>query len=408
MRCSALTLKNKQCLNNAFIGDFCRIHSKKLGHSKKYVKKATSFLVTPPSINIFLQPKFPFLYQIGDQFVGLNTSLFIDNICGKTIKNAVKEAVTETKKQELKNKISSASTCECCFENGIQTNQLIRCSCESPHFVCIDCITRHVESKIEAGASLKCMFNCLGVYDKKILKMVLSDELNTKFLKAINRQEVSEFAKSIDNYQICPFCSEYGCVIEGHIPSVCCGICSKLWCSKCRRTSHQGDCYVLPKNTEEETIKIIDRILEEISTEALTHSCPSCKVKFFKEEGCNHMTCPKCGTGSCFICGIKVEIKYFGTNRVPSGYWHFKGHAFSSRYATCVLYNNFEGADRGNIGYNNTRLEQELEKFILQNTEKSREIIYKRLVHLKQSKDFLKTVSRKYKINTGDDMCRIF
>jgi TRIAD3 protein (E3 ubiquitin-protein ligase RNF216) len=60
------------------------------------------------------------------------------------------------------------------------------------------------------------------------------------------------------------------------------------------------------------------RIIEEKMTEALLRICYKCKRQFYKEEGCNKMTCP-CGALMCYICDKPVlNYKHFnsqgGTN----------------------------------------------------------------------------------------------
>ena len=37
--------------------------------------------------------------------------------------------------------------------------------------------------------------------------------------------------------------------------------------------------------------------------------CPNCKTKFFKEEGCNKMSCPKCKTSICYLCKQVVKVR---------------------------------------------------------------------------------------------------
>ena len=63
--------------------------------------------------------------------------------------------------------------------------------------------------------------------------------------------------------------------------------------------------------------------LENVATEAMVRQCAKCKnrftqimfmlsfmqyllyfiaIRFFKEEGCNKMKCPKCGQSMCYLC----------------------------------------------------------------------------------------------------------
>lgn len=37
-----------------------------------------------------------------------------------------------------------------------------------------------------------------------------------------------------------------------------------------------------------------------------TTRCPRCEVAVEKSEGCNHMTCMRCGTHFCYRCGSKI------------------------------------------------------------------------------------------------------
>ena len=49
--------------------------------------------------------------------------------------------------------------------------------------------------------------------------------------------------------------------------------------------------------------------IEEQLSEAMIRECWKCKSKYFKEEGCNKMTCPKkdCGAKMCYLCKKPVK-----------------------------------------------------------------------------------------------------
>ena len=71
----------------------------------------------------------------------------------------------------------------------------------------------------------------------------------------------------------------------------------------------------MEKKGEEEERKRI----EEQLTEAMMRECWKCKVKYYKEEGCNHMTCPRpgCGAEMCYLC--KQPLKDYFDNHFYDG-----------------------------------------------------------------------------------------
>merc|ERR1719382_1547864 len=38
-----------------------------------------------------------------------------------------------------------------------------------------------------------------------------------------------------------------------------------------------------------------------------TKACPVCGVRTEKTGGCNHMTCQRCGSDWCWVCGVKLD-----------------------------------------------------------------------------------------------------
>ena len=74
----------------------------------------------------------------------------------------------------------------------------------------------------------------------------------------------------------------------------------------------------MEKKDEEEARK---RIEEQLS-EAMIRTCWKCQTKYFKEEGCNKMTCPKptCGAKMCYLCKqpVKDYTHFYGQGGAPT------------------------------------------------------------------------------------------
>jgi len=55
-------------------------------------------------------------------------------------------------------------------------------------------------------------------------------------------------------------------------------------------------------------------------------ACPGCTVRIEKSQGCNHMTCRRCGGHFCFRCGEKL----FAAN--PYAHFQQKGPCFQKLF----------------------------------------------------------------------------
>lgn len=90
--------------------------------------------------------------------------------------------------------------------------------------------------------------------------------------------------------------------------------CLKESCLLCKEPNH------IPLRCEEvEKAGVTDyrKKVEEAMTASLVRTCPKCKAKFFKTEGCNKMTC-SCGAHVCYVCREIIKGK--------DAYSHFCNH----------------------------------------------------------------------------------
>jgi len=228
-------------------------------------------------------------------------------------------------------------------------------------------------------------------------------QIKTKWLELVTLTDIYKLANICDDYVICPLCRKWGCIYEAN-PLVKdkvyidCHHCKLKWCNICKREAH-GDadydggkyaCYTLifkDEEKEEQRITIIDTLIQDIVSKALTHNCSTCGCAYIKEEGCNLMVCSHCNGMSCYICNAKIYYK-----EGKGKYWHFAGHELSDPDTNCLIWNNVADdgqVNQGNTNYNNTKILKELILLILNNSKITGKIIYDRILFLyEKDKDF--------------------
>lgn len=330
----------------------------------------------------------------------------------QNIKDEIEKAKLDKIVKEI-DKLNSITTCKVCGDSVTNNSDLIRCckaTSTNEHLVCNLCLIRHISILVADGiGSYTCMFNnsdkCGGEYTENDIKKVIiinnpnpinSTTKQLQWDELVNISIINKMASICDDYVICPLCCKWGCIFEipagfqGHV-YIPCEKCGDNWCNFCKRKSH-GDrsCYQLEfynDEPNEKRIEVIDRMLQEIITKALTHCCSTCGSVYIKEEGCNLMMCPKCDSMTCYLCNMKL---YYKNN---TKYWHFVGHDLSDPDAQCKLWNNNAGdgkANQGNTELNLNAIKNNLLNFIKSNiTDNLYVLICERIIYiLKDDKEY--------------------
>ncbi|KAI8819262.1 uncharacterized protein EV422DRAFT_123217 [Fimicolochytrium jonesii] len=218
--------------------------------------------------------------------------------------------------------------CGCCYSDYPFSKMV---QCEDGHLFCSECARRAAENVIGLRKTeFKCLSShgCVYGFSQASIQEFLPEKVYEGYLRLCQEKEV-EMAQ-LSGFESCPFCP-FGAILTTH-PDVdklfhCANTtCMIVSCRKCRRKNH------IPLSCEEaqkENVLDAKHAIEEAMTQALLRECPKCKNKFYKEEGCNKMTC-SCGQQMCYICRQPVK-----------GYDHFLDKTMNPRgnkANTCVLW----------------------------------------------------------------------
>lgn len=201
--------------------------------------------------------------------------------------------------------------CGCCFDSECLIEDMA--SCADGHLFCKDCIKRSSEVAIGDG---KCDFPCLTEncdykFPLSVLQTVMSPNMFSILLRKMQEEEIKQAA--IPDLVSCPFCSFATIISNPHDKVFKClnPECLKDSCRLCGEPDHVPlHCDEIEKQGE----RSMRTYIETCVSEAMLRQCPNCKKRFFKEFGCNKMTCT-CSTTMCYLCQqVNVDYEHFDDN----------------------------------------------------------------------------------------------
>lgn len=205
--------------------------------------------------------------------------------------------------------------CGCCFVDVPMTRMV---QCAEGHLFCADCIKKYVEETVYSSGqtTVHCLDQdgCKANFPMAQLERAVPAHQLSKIFARLADLDIQK--AGLENVHRCPSCD-----FQMEIPNpdeklfICrnpeCGLES---CLLCKEPNH------IPLRCEEvekKTVTDYRKKVEEAMTASLVRTCPKCKAKFFKTEGCNKMTC-SCGTHICYVCRAVIPHK--------EGYGHFCSH----------------------------------------------------------------------------------
>ncbi|RAH87749.1 hypothetical protein BO86DRAFT_10298 [Aspergillus japonicus CBS 114.51] len=228
------------------------------------------------------------------------------------------EDVDDKEAEERNIRTGNLVECQCCFEE-VPANKALPCEGLDVHFFCYTCIKSSAETQVGMMRyKLQCFdgSGCQAKFDRYGLERALGAKLMQK-LDALQQQDEIGQA-GLEGLESCPFCDFQGiCAPADEDREFRCRNpdCEVVSCRLCKEKSH------LPSSCDEarkdKQLPYRHRV-EEALSEALIRPCPTCKVKIVKTDGCNKMTCSKCGTQMCYVCNVKLGATYEHFNRPPT------------------------------------------------------------------------------------------
>jgi len=225
---------------------------------------------------------------------------------------------------------------------------LLECAClttAAGHTFCHQCIKTGASVALGDGKTgVQCMTQCREEINWRELGKALEPGVLFKLEQRRQAEEVT--AAGLERLVSCPFCP-YQTIMED--PSdrvlVCRNPeCGKDSCRHCKKVSH------IPLRCDElpEVEGARKKIEEELSL-AMLRQCWQCKKMFYKEEGCNRMTCT-CGAQMCYLCKAQV-----------SSYDHFFGQGGEpTAEKVCPLYSDIQALHRKEVTAAAVKAKEEL------------------------------------------------
>uniref|UniRef100_A0A915PSB3 RBR-type E3 ubiquitin transferase n=1 Tax=Setaria digitata TaxID=48799 RepID=A0A915PSB3_9BILA len=224
--------------------------------------------------------------------------------------------------------------CEVCFasKRGKECIRFMQCG----HVFCTECVSAYYHQKLQDNAirQLDCLNDgCDNPATQAQIRLVFTD----KEFEVYEQRLLEGTLDLMSDVVACPRIScQAPVIIDGGEGSslASCSLCYYSFCVLCKKAYHGIESCSL---TSESRLKLLDQLetatasqldeiyrryggkkhlhqmLETLKSEQWIETnskpCPSCQAKIEKNDGCNKMTCTKCGNYFCWLCGAVLNKK---------------------------------------------------------------------------------------------------
>ncbi|KZW03715.1 hypothetical protein EXIGLDRAFT_715787 [Exidia glandulosa HHB12029] len=171
------------------------------------------------------------------------------------------------------------------------------------HVYCTTCFKLALSSAVENKGPFPLL--CIGDDAKcgqpiplPIIRRIITEDAFAQLLRAAFSAHVDGNADSL-HYCRTPACEQiYAVNAETEARAVACPACYATVCTGCSAGAHADMTCEQNKRVREEEERANDALARQLGIKR----CPGCQAPIEKYEGCNHVTCPRCNTHSCWVC----------------------------------------------------------------------------------------------------------
>ena len=197
--------------------------------------------------------------------------------------------------------LSKQNICSICNSNFISTNKNTVESCK--HTFCDICWYNFLEVKIKENklSFIKCLnYECQEKLSDEFIINLLQN--NNDLIQKYKRYKFEFDIINDPNKKLCPFpnCDSYLMIKNEKFKVVTCKN-KHTYCFFCLEKPHGK----LPCKEK------LDNSMIEFAKNNFIKRCPNCSIITQKNEGCNHITCPKCNYQWCWLCNGKYSVEHY-------------------------------------------------------------------------------------------------
>ncbi|XP_015187398.1 PREDICTED: E3 ubiquitin-protein ligase RNF14-like [Polistes dominula] len=244
-------------------------------------------------------------------------------------KNPIQVLIDYNEKRNQIEFNKSMYTCNICFTDklGEHCFQFLPCS----HIFCKSCITGYVEVKIKDGdvQDISCPEpKCTSEATPGQIKDLVSPELFAKYDSIL----LNVTLDTMTDIVYCPrrHC-QYPVSRDPNEQMANCPVCQYAFCVYCKMVYHGIEPCKVASTEKQQLVneyqaasnelklimekrygknqlqKLVENTMSENWIKVNSQNCPHCRASIEKSDGCNKMTCYKCHTYFCWLCGRKLN-----------------------------------------------------------------------------------------------------